>query len=884
MDTWPSHTPTQSEKGKVNAALPYPLLQGGALTSATLRDEQRRFEWVTPQNRASRRKLVCNEETVLAFPATRSPQLHQQTTSLLQRAEQGAHYLRTYYPDVDVPAELIREHVGEEARLEDSLCAFDPLVGDLLTSFHVSDGSKRPWGFMAFPMGESGCDLNFSSIEFSAEGKIITEPSHYPAKKFETPIRQIVSSPASSDFTKETVVGVRTFSSTSLSSLSLPTSKQSRRTGFIEVEEIDSINTSKLDGHVAVDVQIHSSLEYATLVNDQGNIFRHTLLSGNSLVKVYGGVSDPENITDGFWRIALGEHRETCLLISSKSAQLIDFRAAERGVQVYSVARGPDLCTSIETNLDDGLSRLVTTSELIWIDPRFHITPVLAWKHEREYDRTLSSHAVGIGGMKLTVLSSRNNSLLSVYDVSSNKSGLLQSHALPYSLSGRFPSGAHAGFYVAHPHPESDATAASLVQLTSRGGIYQTALVLRQDKDTTPFPATVDVSWSSAIHRLANTCSVQPDIGKLGARVVQEVDFRQAYQRLFFPLDATEAVYPAESAGTVDQTLDMMPLFWQEASTAHEHLLTTFDIAFRSGEEPTHASRADFLTQSALSSRRGFRALTQGRIPRELLIKGAAWYINLEPILQKFLPDISGDVQTIAERLRQYDLVLDDYRSGSSLRRESEAREQLAVDLVLSTDVYSGQSFAKEETGVTGDDGVETMSRAAEAMSLSETGLPSVHFGCLSPIPTADHHNQSKPEDDAPTGVALPPGVRLLLGEWDIGTNPDQYAYRDPYNDQQPTARATSLNFHSPIRDRAQATPMVAPPVIAYSRTAPTAVISSSQPITRHLGGATDSAGPESHTDSQLPMASTQILPGRFGGRLPAGKKKGAAGKRVGGF
>jgi hypothetical protein len=134
--------------------------------------------------------------------------------------------------------------------------------------------------------------------------------------------------------------------------------------------------------------------------------------------------------------------------------------------------------------------------------------------------------------VKLTVLSSRNNSLLSVYDVSSNKSGLLQSHALPYSLSGRFPSGAHAGFYVAHPHPESDATAASLVQLTSRGGIYQTALVLRQDKDTTPFPATVDVSWSSAIHRLANTCSVQPDIGKLGARVVQEVDFRQAYQRI----------------------------------------------------------------------------------------------------------------------------------------------------------------------------------------------------------------------------------------------------------------------------------------------------------------------------------------------------------------
>jgi hypothetical protein len=63
----------------------------------------------------------------------------------------------------------------------------------------------------------------------------------------------------------------------------LPTSKQSKRSAFIEVKEIDSINTSKLDGHAAVDVQIHSSLEYAALVNNQGDIFRHTLLSGNNL-------------------------------------------------------------------------------------------------------------------------------------------------------------------------------------------------------------------------------------------------------------------------------------------------------------------------------------------------------------------------------------------------------------------------------------------------------------------------------------------------------------------------------------------------------------------------------------------------------------------------
>ena len=122
---------------------------------------------------------------------------------------------------MDVPSELIREQVNEEARLEDSFRAFDPLVGDLLSPFHVFDGSKRPWGFIAFPMGESGCDLSedishlfasrrinatidFSNFEFSADGRIITEPSHYPAMKFETPICQIVSSLTSSTFSKGT--------------------------------------------------------------------------------------------------------------------------------------------------------------------------------------------------------------------------------------------------------------------------------------------------------------------------------------------------------------------------------------------------------------------------------------------------------------------------------------------------------------------------------------------------------------------------------------------------------------------------------------------------------------------------------------------------------
>jgi hypothetical protein len=321
--------------------------------------------------------------------------------------------------------------------------------------------------------------------------------------------------------------------------------------------------------------------------------------------------------------------------------------------------------------------------------------------------------------------------------------------------------------------------------------------------------------------------------------------------------------------------------------------LTRFDIAFRSGEEPTHPSRADFLTQSALNSRRGFRALVQGRVPRETLARGAAWHFNLEPFLKRFIPDTAGDIRLIAERLHKYDLILDDYRSGSSLRRESEAREELAVDLVLSTDVFSAHPFAKPEAETAEDDKFETMSRAAEAMTLSETEVPSVNFGYLSPLPATCHHATPDVAETEPN-FALPLGVRLLLAEWDTGVHPDRYAYHDPYDDLQQAAMSHRL--HDPNQKRgAQTMPSqrpppvttTAPPVIAHSRTMP---MSSSQPETRRLvAGAEDVAdfvpALALHPDSQAPMASTQVERGPFGGRPLAGRKKGAAGKkRMGGF
>ncbi|KAH9062653.1 hypothetical protein EDB87DRAFT_1681770 [Lactarius vividus] len=897
MDTWPpsiaSNPTPRKGKGKT-VLLPYPLLEGGALTSATLRERHGRLEWVTVQNLSpDRQRLVCSDKAALAFPATWSPPLQPPATSWSQRAEQSALFLRSYYPDVDVPAELIREQFATEAQLGDSLQIFDPLLGDLVTSFSVPASSKRRQTFMAFPMGENGSDLNLSRIEFSAEGSIITEATHSPARTFRTPIFQIVPSPPSDDPDRETVIAVRTHSSVSLLSLSLPMSAAA----FPMIRDVGSFDRLSLGGRMAVDVRFDCSLGNVILVNNFGHVFKRALLSDDDPVRVYNGVSEPNYANDGFWRIAPGEPGGMCFLMTANSAELIDFRTLDRAAKVYSVARGSDSLTSIGYNLDDHLLRLVTTNELVWVDPRFHTRPVLAFKHEREYDRTLSGHVVSIGDARSTILSSRNNSLLSIYDVSGNGDGLVQSHTLPYTLSGGFPSGPHSGFCVVQPHLGYDNSATtSLLQLSNRGAIYQSALTVCRE-ETQPL-VEIEVSWSTGVHRLSNDSRTQkPDVGRLGAREMQEIDFRQAYQRLFSPLDTAQSIYPAENADAVYQTLDAMPLFWKQASTADEHLLTIFDIAFRSGEEPAHASRADFLTQSTLSSRRGFRALTQGRVPRETLINGAGWHINLEPVLQMLVPDISCDVQSMVERLHKYDLVLDECRSGSSLRRESEAREQLVVDLALSTDVFSAQPFANSKADVTESDIFETMSRAAEAMTFSETGPPPVQFGHLSPIA----HNTQGTTDDESTDLELQPGVRLLLAEWDIGTDPDQFTYHDPYDDQQPVTRSPIVP--NPMRKRAgkdqasitqtQRPPLVAttsPLVITESQATLPTVTSTSQPVmTGVLVGSRNEL--ESERASVLPseahatVASTQSVPGPYGGQLPTGKKKTAAGKkRVGGF
>jgi hypothetical protein len=250
--------------------------------------------------------------------------------------------------------------------------------------------------------------------------------------------------------------------------------------------------------------------------------------------------------------------------------------------------------------------------------------------------------------------------------------------------------------------------------------------------------------------------------------------------------------------------------------------------------------------------------MIQGRISVKPLIEQAEWHRTIVPALKHFLPDISEHPQAIFDALGKYSLVSQEEHSAQLLCRKTEAREQLTVDLAMSTDIFSGKPSPKSV-----DATLDTMSRATEAMSLDDEPPP-IQFGYLHPA-----------EDDAnePDGLDSPLGVRLLLKEWEVGCNPREYVYVDPYNSGQ-SAPVRAKKGHASVNTGRMSSQSQRPPQILATSTV--------APLERMTApswemAASQGALVEMETTAEM-MASTQVLPGPYGGR--AGKRK----KRVGGF
>lgn len=270
----------------------------------------------------------------------------------------------------------------------------------------------------------------------------------------------------------------------------------------------------------------------------------------------------------------------------------------------------------------------------------------------------------------------------------------------------------------------------------------------------------------------------------------------------------------------------------------------------------------------------------------------ARWHYNIQDTSIPGLISHSANCSALHEYLKELNLVSEADRQDPSVRRETDAREQLVLDLALSNDVYSARPrpFAELPSSAACEASSNTVAHPV-GMSYSEEP-PDVDFGYFRPVRKsgADHYADKDRDSEQDGGVSSSRGVRLLLAEWELGTDPKDYTYRDPYGladiDAQPVPQYRRLPAALPMTQKKQIAPQrpplvvtaaTQPPVVHIVEHAPATVQSQTMQRTH-----SQQFEPDVHAFSQHPMTSTQTLPGPFGGRPGAGKK--AAKKRIGGF
>ncbi|KAG5653836.1 hypothetical protein H0H81_010109 [Sphagnurus paluster] len=470
--------------------------------------------------------------------------------------------------------------------------------------------------------------------------------------------------------------------------------------------------------------------------------------------------------------------------------------------------------------------------------------------------------------------------MVTVYDVSRSQGQLLHINAPPYCfIPGNHASSSHLGeAFLKHPL-DTRGDALSLVRLTEQGSLHQIDL---RTSETHSAP-TFDTLWTADVKQLDRT-AINRREAPFSNQAFVETDFSQVYEHIFQLPEQEREKIEEENASAVYDLLETLPSFWQEAEPPLEHILTTYDVVFRGGDDPDQCSRADFFTESVINSTRGYRAVLRGRLAPNSLSIGASWHQNIIPILQRFDPDITDDLQSGTTVLGQYDLVEDPERSVESLRYEKDAREQLALDLALSADTFSSQPFSNI------DGELEAM-----AKTLSLAGEPpSMEFGYLRPR-NKDHYNKDKESEE----FAVSMGVRSLLKDWEIGADPEEYQFVDHYDGSAPIMqpiRRTKPNQGIANTNQQPGTQLQRPPMIlATSAIVPprppeigrrmlTVQSQETNVPPRTIGfGSQVALGKEPQSSQDCLMVNTQVLPGVHGGRPGTAKKK-IPKKRIGGF
>lgn len=207
-----------------------------------------------------------------------------------------------------------------------------------------------------------------------------------------------------------------------------------------------------------------------------------------------------------------------------------------------------------ESSSQDHLGCVTTTDDIVWLDDRFHRKPLLSFKHHRDHDRTLRTSTAPLHAGwfppasanecdliqdslgPLTLLTSRRNGLVTVYDVNRGKDDLLHCNAPPSALPWKKPIfSTYTGQAVVVLPCGSEL---SFFRLTQQGSIF------RQDFRITATKAEVLLDeerltheWNEDVRELDQRAKdLRPDFGPVAGKQFIQVDLRAAYESLYCSL------------------------------------------------------------------------------------------------------------------------------------------------------------------------------------------------------------------------------------------------------------------------------------------------------------------------------------------------------------
>ncbi|KZT35063.1 hypothetical protein SISSUDRAFT_1051950 [Sistotremastrum suecicum HHB10207 ss-3] len=876
-------------------------LVGGSAGAATLvEDETGGLQWTFVSKDDEHPKIYSLRPHLRVFPETKPPEVTHPEATSRKLAEQGAMFLRSSFPDLDIPIELIEDEYKDlEAKSKDSS---DRSYGNRIAHVKVQDEDGAAMDLLAFPSGQLGDQLNLSPFHLQSDSTLVFCPSASGSASFRTPIQQIEGSSTPSPLS----LVVRDF--TSVSFLQITTSTVRGGAPRLQPVELAFMGPEATFDKTIADMSMKPSGSSVLLVNTIGEIYAASINDSGSFSLTFVCALIPEDTPareSDSWRVKWASNESQAFATSDTTLYQVHIRS-RKSLCEWHAREDDGKITSVAEASNGSLICVTTTLKMMWFDSSDIKRPLMTWKHERQPNVSLKTLSVTVGSFPIWILQSRESGVTTVYDVSREEGKLIYSWRKPYSLDGSgffTPSYPRAGSCVMPIHGYEPETFA-LFELSEGGAIYQTLFQVN-DKSVT-FHAlevrdVVGLKWDARLESLAST-ELRANVGALGQKKKITIDLSRLYKRLFICKEPG-AANEEEDYATARSMNDRMIAYLKGGDATQEpNLLTTFDLIFKSSTAPRRG-RSSFLSGTDLHGPLLTRRIHPDDIPVQLISNSALWHHNHHQTLQYLDPYFPPDVANMPEYLSQFDTVGSTQRPlpENVLRIQQKACERLALDFGLSLDIFSWRGFQSTPTSLESNSPEESLepspSQPDSPAANHTTPPPPITFSFLRPAFSetgkADVSNGEQP---------VPMSVRLLLQEWTIGANPRSYMYKDPYTTREASDNESESELLGPgrARDRGAKSKMKLavgggipalqasqPPRIMSSQTQtqPPAILQRARSLERDLAplrfGTQLPASQKQSGFSQELLPATQPVAGPFASRANSAKKPK---KRTGGF